>query len=286
MWLFDFRGRVGRVRFAAGLALAIFGAVGLLLVAALAASALHLPGGATVAAALVVALPLSWSLLALQVKRLRDLGLPVLLLPVVIALNIADHFLAIRTGWRFLWPDEPTTAVSGLVNMALLLALLAWPGRPVGEPPAPAPAAGTRTRIMFGSAAACAFAVVAAGLVVDPWNGAGCPSAIAKGADCSRAGAIGRLYAAFLGIRANQALDRKRPDDALSDLDRLIAIRPNAVFAWNSRGIAHDERGERRVALADYEHALALVPGYAHARVNLAIVRKALGSDAGAVLAS
>ena len=286
VWLFDFRGRIGRARFAAGLSLATLGAVGLLLVAALAASSLHWQGWALVAAALVVALPLLWSLLALQAKRLRDIGLPVLVLPVVVALNIADRFLALRTGWRFLWPDELTTPVSGLVNTVLLMAFLAWPGRPVDEPAGSAPAARTRARIIFASAAACVLAGLAGGLAIDPWNGAGCPATVAKGADCSRAGVVGRLYAAMLGIRANKALDRKKPDDALRDLDRLIAIRPNAVFAWNSRGIAHDERGELSDALADYDHALALVPGYALALTNRAIVQKELGSQAGAAFAA
>jgi uncharacterized membrane protein YhaH (DUF805 family) len=284
-WLFDFRGRIGRARFVAGLSLAILGTGGLLLVTALAAAVLHWRDSTIAVAAFVVFAPLFWSILALEVKRLRDIGLPVLLLPAVIVLNFADHFLAVRTGWRFLWPDDPSSPVSGVVNVALLFALLAWPGRPVDEPARGAPATRKRTWIVLGSAAACAFAVVAAGLAIDPWNGPGCPTAIAKGADCSRAGAVGRYYSTVLGIRANKALDRKRPDDALRDLDRLIAIRPNAVFAWNSRGIAHDQRGELRAALADYDHALALVPGYANALTNRATVQKELGSAAGPAFA-
>jgi tetratricopeptide (TPR) repeat protein len=52
----------------------------------------------------------------------------------------------------------------------------------------------------------------------------------------------------------------RRPDLALADYDRALALNPQAPTAWNDRGRIFAERGERDSAIASFDRAIALRP--------------------------
>jgi tetratricopeptide (TPR) repeat protein len=55
----------------------------------------------------------------------------------------------------------------------------------------------------------------------------------------------------------------QRPDLALADYDRALALNPHAPTAWNNRGRILAERGERDSAIASFDRAIALRPEFA-----------------------
>ncbi len=91
--------------------------------------------------------------LTLQSMRIRDIGWdPVCVIPGWVAILIIDMMVAKKfPGWS-LGPEQHGTAISAIVNLGLLLALLFWPSAgyessppALGEPrrPDPAPRGGT-----------------------------------------------------------------------------------------------------------------------------------------------
>ena len=69
---------------------------------------------------------------------------------------------------------------------------------------------------------------------------------------------------------ARDALDRKRYDEAIAQLDRLLARRPRGAEALFLRGTALLESGKPKEALADFERAVAVGPPQARFHYNAA----------------
>ncbi|UPK31549.1 DUF805 domain-containing protein [Bradyrhizobium sp. 186] len=66
--------------------------------------------------------------LTLQSMRIRDIGWdPVCVIPAWLALVIVDHLVATRFPTWAIGHEHQGTIVGGLVNLALLLALMFWP---------------------------------------------------------------------------------------------------------------------------------------------------------------
>ena len=66
--------------------------------------------------------------LTLYSMRIRDIGWdPVCVIPGWIAVMVIDYVIATEFPAMSLWPQHYGTAVGGLVNLALSLALLFWP---------------------------------------------------------------------------------------------------------------------------------------------------------------
>ena len=63
-----------------------------------------------------------------------------------------------------------------------------------------------------------------------------------------------------------------------------VALRPDSPWARNNRALLYRERGDLDSALDDLNRALASPQGadFPEARLNLGIVKEALGDDAGA----
>lgn len=146
------------------------------------------------------------------------------------------------------------------------------------EPALPHPLSGTGTgpalrRVAFGAAMGL-WVIFLAALVIDPWAPRGCPGPSTTGLDCARFGGAGRLYSSYLLVRGNAAAT---PEAAMPKIDRAIGLRPNFVYAYNSRGLAYAAAGRTAEALAAYDHALRLAPGYIGARANRAALYQRLG---------
>jgi uncharacterized membrane protein YhaH (DUF805 family) len=79
----------------------------------------------TIAAVIVF----SWMTFTLQSMRIRDIGWdPVCVIPAWIAILIVDKFVAGKIPTWSLGHDHHGTIVGALVNLALFLALMFWPG--------------------------------------------------------------------------------------------------------------------------------------------------------------
>ncbi|MES2036045.1 MAG: tetratricopeptide repeat protein [Pseudomonadota bacterium] len=157
------------------------------------------------------------------------------------------------------------------------------PGAVLVEPAArfgaglPAPLA-SLLRITLGVAGGLA-AIALAAMFVDPMGPRGCPDALATGQDCASYGAAGRLWAGYRLTRANAA---ETPQAALPDVEMALALRPNMVFAFNTKGIALAALNRPDEAMAAYARALQLAPGYLAARANRAALYQRLGLTADA----
>ena len=116
------------------------------------------------------------------------------------------------------------------------------------------------------------LAVLAA--FIDPAAPPGCPGSAVIGQDCARYGFLGRVYAAHMQVLANKAAT---PQEALADGDQAIALRPNFIFAYNTRGNAYAAIGKTDEALKAYGRALELAPGYVGARANRAVLYQQIG---------
>jgi uncharacterized membrane protein YhaH (DUF805 family) len=69
-----------------------------------------------------------WLTFTLYAMRIRDIGWdPVCVIPGWIAVMIIDYLIATKFPAMSLGPEHHGTAVGGLVNLALTLALLFWP---------------------------------------------------------------------------------------------------------------------------------------------------------------
>lgn len=80
----------------------------------------------------------------------------------------------------------------------------------------------------------------------------------------------------FLNDRATRLLRAGDIDAAIADLNEAIRIDPKLASAYVNRGVAYDQKGDLRRALADYEAALAIEPGRV-AYMNRGNVFNALG---------
>lgn len=128
-------------------------------------------------------------------------------------------------------------------------------------------------RILVGVEAGLA-ALIFAGIFFDPYSPAGCPDSASMGRDCVRFGLSGRAYASYLQVRANQA---DTPRRTLELVDQAIAIRPNFVFAYNTRGLAYAAMGKPDEALKAFDRSLELAPHYIGARANRALLYQEIG---------
>lgn len=128
-------------------------------------------------------------------------------------------------------------------------------------------------RILLGVEAGLVIIAIAA-VFIDPYAPPGCPSSAAMGRDCTRFGYLGRFYSAYLQDRANKA---PTPRKTLTEVDQAIALRPNFVFAFNTRGIAYAAMGKPDEALRAFDRALELAPNYVGARANRALLYQQIG---------
>jgi uncharacterized membrane protein YhaH (DUF805 family) len=82
------------------------------------------------AIALVLVIAEAWINCALQAKRIRDIGIPPMLVMVTVtAIIIVDAAVLTQlTEMRFFWPFHQNTPLGGLINAAYLAMLLFWPG--------------------------------------------------------------------------------------------------------------------------------------------------------------
>ena len=74
--------------------------------------------------------------------------------------------------------------------------------------------------------------------------------------------------AAVLHDQATALHRLSRTHDALASLDKAVALDPDYVEAWHTRGLLLIELGEHASALMSFTRALALKPGYTEALVS------------------
>jgi uncharacterized membrane protein YhaH (DUF805 family) len=150
-FIFGFNARLGRMHFFLGtLVLAV--AMTLICFAIAGYSFSTLPRGVHPSAEMLLT---SWPVITacvlfaaasfmLQAMRFRDIGWdPVCVIPGWIAATIIDRIVALKMPALSIGHGHTETAVGALVNLALLLALLFWPG---GEYEAPTPSFGEPSR--------------------------------------------------------------------------------------------------------------------------------------------
>ena len=58
-------------------------------------------------------------------------------------------------------------------------------------------------------------------------------------------------------------------DKAIADFTKAIEFSPRSARAFNGRGVAHERKGNRALAIADYRRALDVNQGFSAARENL-----------------
>ena len=72
------------------------------------------------------------------------------------------------------------------------------------------------------------------------------------------------------GMRASGFVAAKRWDDAISDLNIAIELKPDDAIAYESRGWVYEEKGELKKAIENYREAARLNPNFELPRDNLA----------------
>jgi uncharacterized membrane protein YhaH (DUF805 family) len=145
--LFSFRGRLSRLQFLGWtIALAVIFTVGtvvLVTTGVVSGQMLHArssPGAIGLAAGLAMLILYLWSGLALQVKRIRDIGLsPLLVIVGLMIFSFIDGLILSRYLHFRLWPFQHQATISGLVNLAFMGMLLFWPGEGDDDAPRAAP---------------------------------------------------------------------------------------------------------------------------------------------------
>jgi len=70
--------------------------------------------------------------------------------------------------------------------------------------------------------------------------------------------------------------------EALSNLNRAIALDPKRATSFNARGYANLRLGDLTTAIADFSEAIRLRPDYSNAYRNRAVARRRAGDPAGA----
>jgi len=71
--------------------------------------------------------------------------------------------------------------------------------------------------------------------------------------------------------RAGLLLELKRPEEALENYERVVALRPDLFVAWNNRGSTLRALQRHEEALASFERAAALNPSHVNALTNRAM---------------
>lgn len=146
-FMFDPRGRTTRVGFLVGMAALtaftlVWGLACAVVMTVATVAVLHLQRGDPLAQALVVgtalliAAPVIWSSIAMSARRLRDAGLPVIAVCVLMmAIPFLDKAVLVHfTNARFVWPFPDMTPLGGAVTAAVWLVLLLMPARRSPEP--------------------------------------------------------------------------------------------------------------------------------------------------------
>jgi len=95
--------------------------------------------------------------------------------------------------------------------------------------------------------------------------------------------AIKPVHAETLNSRALVLLGLRRPADALASFEQALAVRPDYVTALNNRGNVLQELKRPAEALASYERALAIQPAHVQALYNRGIVLRDLRRPAEAL---
>ncbi len=67
------------------------------------------------------------------------------------------------------------------------------------------------------------------------------------------------------------------PEDIILAYDRAISLKPDYADAYQNRGVAKADLGQRDMAIVDYDKAIQLQPDYALAYTNRGIVKGKLG---------
>ena len=70
---------------------------------------------------------------------------------------------------------------------------------------------------------------------------------------------------------------------AIADYNQALSIKPDFATAYNNRGNAKSNLGDKQGAIADYNQAISLQPDYANAYNNRGIVKSNLGDKQGAI---
>jgi tetratricopeptide (TPR) repeat protein len=73
--------------------------------------------------------------------------------------------------------------------------------------------------------------------------------------------------------------DLKRYDDALSDFDQAIQLKPEYTAVYFSRGLLHHKRKRTDEAIADYTRTIALDEQHARAHFNRGLLYRKDGND-------
>jgi tetratricopeptide (TPR) repeat protein len=79
------------------------------------------------------------------------------------------------------------------------------------------------------------------------------------------------------------ALEHGDFDTAISDFSEAIRLKPDAVVAYNNRGVAHKEKGEKDRAIDDFSKAIAINPNWPTAFDNWGEVEAMNGNFAAAI---
>lgn len=87
----------------------------------------------------------------------------------------------------------------------------------------------------------------------------------------------------LLMARAQQAMQQRQADLALSLLDSVIDLYPASVEAWSRRATLYFARRELGRAITDIEHVLRLEPRHFGAMVGLGMMLQQLGEDKAAL---
>jgi uncharacterized membrane protein YhaH (DUF805 family) len=131
---FSFRGRIGRLQYFLG-GLGVFAAFVLPMIAIMAATGVRDPASAGpalifIALFALVGLPLFfWASLALQARRIRDIGLePLYVMPAMFMFTLVDFAVAVSAPGLAI-PGQHQTFVGVTVSGLMGLALLFWPGK-------------------------------------------------------------------------------------------------------------------------------------------------------------
>lgn len=136
--LFSFRGRINRIGFASTISLALIGSVFLLTAITILSLVLRRVGITSIAdginalgwpVAIGALLLYFWPAAALCVKRTRDIGAPVLLLPVWVLISVVDGMLTHHDGHSW---------IVAALNIVVTALLFGWPGKDTDDafPPA------------------------------------------------------------------------------------------------------------------------------------------------------